>query len=80
MLCAILFQWFPSLTHPHELAQQFCVPLKQVLHMSAAASLPVGWFNSAALQGNPDHQDKVLKEKDEYATLLAFTIFIIFSS
>lgn len=80
MLCAILFQWLPPLTHPHELAQQFCVPLKQVLHMPGVASLPVGWFNSTALQGNQDHHDKVLKEKDEYTTLLALDFFIIFSS
>lgn len=64
----------------HGPAQHFWVPLQQLLHTSGAASLPVGWFNSTGLQGNREHHGKVLKGKDKYATLLALTIFIIFSS
>jgi len=61
------------MTHPHKPAQQFGVPLKQVLHMPDVTSLPVGWFNSTALQGNRDHYDNVLKEKDKHITLHAVT-------
>lgn len=63
------------MTHPRKPAQQFRVPLKQVLHMSDVTSLPVGWFNSTVLQGNQDHHDKALKEKDKHITLCAAITF-----
>lgn len=58
------------MTHPRKPAQQFRVPLKQVLHMSDVTSLPVGWFNSTVLQGNQDHHDKALKEKGQAHNLV----------